>query len=69
MYVYEIFILLVMFSQLLYWSHNTQDNMGGPQVKMPGAIPLTQFKVKSTMIWNSIWLMVIDLNLNKKWPK
>ena len=35
---------------------------------MPVAIPLTQFKVKSTMIWNSIWLMVIDLNLNKKWP-
>ena len=33
MYVYEIFILLVMFLQLLYWSHYTQDNMGGPQVK------------------------------------
>ena len=33
MYVYEIFLLLVMFLQLLYWSHYTQDNMGGPQVK------------------------------------
>ena len=33
MCVYEIFILLVMFSQLLYWSHYTQDNMGGLQVK------------------------------------
>ena len=38
------------FTATLLITLNTQDNMGGPQVKMPVAIPLTQFKVKSTMI-------------------
>ena len=62
---------------LFYWScfysyfidHTThKTTWEDPRLKRPEAIPLTQFKVKSTMIWNSIWLMVIDLNLNKKWP-
>ena len=61
---------------LFYWScfysyfidhtaHKTtyQDS----KLKRPGAIPLTQFKVKVTIIWISVWLMVIDLNLNRKW--
>ena len=36
------------------------------KLKRPEAIPLTQFKVKLTIIWNSVWLMVIGFSLNRK---
>ena len=66
MYVYEIFILLCFYSYFIdHTAHKItyQDS----KLKRPGAIPLTQFKVKVTIIWISVWLMVIDLNLNRKW--
>ena len=62
---------------LFYWScfysyfidHTThKTTWEDPRLKRTEAIPLTQFKVKLTIIWNTIWLMVIDLNSNRKLP-
>ena len=60
---------------IFYWScfhsyfidHTThKPTWEDSKLKRPEAIPLTQFKVKLTIILNSVSLMVIDFNLNRK---